>query len=91
MGCHADGAFGHQHVREELAIRVDRVRLRTGAYVVQGRDLETLADSLRGPMPDDAWDEDAALEILNDYVEPGILFAMVDGDLVLATEQELAT
>ena len=39
--------------------------------------------SLRGDMPDDAWDETEALDILNAHTEDGAYWELHDGDLLL--------
>lgn len=69
-GCYGDGTFGHQHVRERLAAEVSRF------------DAE-LAELLRGPMSDDASEEDEALDILNEHTASHLYWAFVDGDLML--------
>lgn len=71
VGCWGDGTFGHKHVRERLSI------------LVREADGE-LADSLLGDMPDDAWDEDAALDILNEQTAVDFVWEFVDGDLMLS-------
>ena len=81
-GCYADGAFGHEHVRE---------RLRDLVWYWADNDLR---ESLGGPMPDDAWDEDEALEILNrvcfgdTFEHDHICFHFCDGDLLLGPVDE---
>ncbi len=72
-GCYADGALGHQHVRDNLA------------YLV--RDLGgELSDMLRGAMSDDASEEDAALDLLNEHAPEGMVWTFSDGDLLLVPE-----
>jgi hypothetical protein len=71
VGCYGDGAFGHQHVRERLAA------------LVRECDAE-VADALLGEMSDDAWEEDAALDLLNEHCAEGIHWTFESGDLVLA-------
>lgn len=88
IGCHADGAFGHDHCREVLADLLEtfedtnpfaRTEF-TGKFAAQ-----EVVNSLAGPMPDDAWDEYEALEILNDATEPGcgLCWQFHESDLVL--------
>lgn len=73
-GCYADGSLGHQHIRERLA------------GLVENQDPK-LAESLRGDMPNDAWDEDEAIDMLNAQTEAGIAWFFQDGDLVLAVDE----
>jgi hypothetical protein len=73
-GCHADGTFGHQHVRDTLGdLLVDASDKLDGDLLV----------SLQGTMPDDAWDEDEALEALQSVTDEGLTWELHDGDLVL--------
>lgn len=39
-------------------------------------------------MPDDAWDEDEAIERLNDLCEPGVYFALCEGDVRLMDDDD---
>jgi hypothetical protein len=81
-GCYADGALGHDHCRKVLAGLVEHL---VGDYA-NGHshgELEFLADSLRGPMPDDAWDEYEALNLLNDATPDDRIWLFWDGDLML--------
>lgn len=88
VGCHADGSFGHEHARRRIANRLDIV-LMNGDMISEDRDKEIreLISSLKGEMPDDAWDEDAALEILNEYTEPGQTWQFLDGDFGLYQDE----
>lgn len=54
-GCYGDGALGHQHCRENLADMLEGI---IDAH-------PDVVSSLRNDMPDDAWDEDEALNLLN--------------------------
>ena len=78
--CWIDGAFGHEYVRQSLWSEVDM--LNTGNQT-------ELVRSLRGPMPDDAWDEDEAIEYLNGYCQ-GCYFTFSDGDVLLVLEDSEA-
>lgn len=85
VGCYADGAAGHQRCREHLAgLLADEA--------VQGS--EEVITSLRGEMPDDAWDEDKALDMLNDATEnvrpSDTLWQFADGDLMLSYTDDRA-
>jgi hypothetical protein len=79
IGCFADGAFGHQHCRNTLANLVDYIDQRR----LVSREFETLSRSLRGEMPEDAWDEYEALDLLNEHCDPRVAFAFEWGDLIL--------
>ena len=79
-GCHADGTFGHSHIRTALAGLI-------GGYTCNKSN--EAYDSLSKPMPDDAWDEDEALEILQSHTEPGLIWLMDSGDLMLMDESEV--
>lgn len=83
VGCYADGVLGHSHVRAQLADLVWRLTSSDDG-IAEG----PLVPSLLGPMPDDAWDELEALDILNDACEPGVHWEMVDGNLMLLTDEE---
>ena len=78
LGCYADGSLGHTHIREVLAEMVEDY-------------YPSLAQELRATPSDDFEEEDTAIELLNDKAVANeyILFAMVDGDLVLIEEKEL--
>ncbi len=78
LGCYADGALGHDHIRSQLALLVQEV---------DGFDPD-LAESLRGEMPDDAWDEDEALNLLNSHTAEGLVWTFEGGDLLLLTVED---
>ena len=80
-GCYADGAAGHEHVRERLASLLDDVQH------PEKQEHAELIESLYGDMPDDAWDEDEALEVLDQYTDSRCAWIMEGGDLIL-TDQE---
>lgn len=81
LGCWADGALGHDHVRSVLADLLEQsARRYTSEHAWAMRQT---ASSLRQPMGDDASDEGEALTYLNDDCEDGVHFELVDGDLVL--------
>lgn len=73
VGCYADAAFGHVHVRRRLA----------GLVSGLGIDKGLIVDSLYGDMPDDAWDEYEALAILQQHTDAGLLWSFHDGNLLL--------
>ena len=78
-GCYGDGALGHQHCRERLAEILED----TGHY---SNHTKILKDSLAGAMPDDAWDEDDAIDLLNSLPisqVDGAAWGFQDGDFGL--------
>ena len=81
LGCHGDGTFGHDHIRYRLAELVDAV----DGFIGNEAAMELIA-SLQGEMPDDAWDEDEALELLNSVTEDGAQWILDGGDLLLVEE-----
>lgn len=80
VGTFADSTFGHEHIRSRLHGLIKSVAEGFNA------ESDSIIDSLEGPMPADAWDEDAAIELLNEYCEPGVFFELSEGDLVLKWE-----
>lgn len=86
-GCYADGAHGHEHVRRCISGLLRHLRHeRVSDDELVGVD-DILA-SLAGPMPDDAWDEDAALGILNEYAPDGLVWTLDAGDLLLVANDD---
>jgi hypothetical protein len=75
VGCYADGAFGHAHCRQVLADLVEPCD-------------QALSEALRADMSDDAWEEDAALDLLNEGSEEGVFWTFHNGDLVLTALTE---
>ena len=71
-GCYADGAFGIQHVRDTLAWMLEEC----------GVTDRKLLESLRGEMPDDAWDEYEALSELDARSPEGWGWWLEAGDLM---------
>jgi hypothetical protein len=49
-------------------------------------DVEPVLESLYGDMPDDAWDEIEALELLNEWTDG--VWLMHDGDLIVEEDRE---
>ena len=94
-GCYADSTFGHDHIRMRLA---DILELMTLDSQAAGHPTHTdyserydIFTSLRRAMPDDAWDENKALDYLNrDYVTAdNVVWEFYCGDLCLvAWDQE---
>ena len=86
IGCYGDGAHGHVHIRAKLAELLDQIR--EGGRHIDRYKLNLVTRSLQGTMPDDAWDEDAALDFLNDEVTEGLTWGFHDGDLMLSVAEE---
>lgn len=85
-GCYADGAFGHDHCRARLATLIRQfVDLREYDRTTHPTASEDLLASLEGPMPDDAWDEIDALDLLSDSTG---LYWLFDGGDLIATESD---
>jgi len=64
LGCYGDGAFGHQHTRERCADMLESIKLANGQWPsVADIVIAELVVALRGPMSDDASEEDAACEL----------------------------
>lgn len=82
IGCYADGANGDGHRRAKLAELV-------GTLPCGPEPNHGLITELYGEPPDDYDDEDTAIGILNDQTEEGIVWQMVDGDLLLIAVSEL--
>jgi hypothetical protein len=76
-GCYADGCHGHVHIRLVLA----------ELLAEHGGPLK-LARCLEEEMSDDAWEEEDALNWLNNHVCEGVLFGLADGDLLLLTPEK---
>lgn len=79
-GCHGDGTFGHGYIRSRLAELVDGCE---NAAIV---DRFAVGSSLRGAMPDDAWDEEEALDILNAETAEGYEWTLHEGSVFLSAE-----
>jgi hypothetical protein len=77
-GTFADGTFGHGHIRNRLA---DLVRAVDGG--LGNSEFLEIEASLAGPMPDDCWDEDRAIELLEDVSSGDVAWCLDGGDLLL--------
>lgn len=75
-GCYADGTFGHDHVRIVLLDLLVQAR-------GPARDPFVLASLEYPEMPDDAWDEIAAIDWINTHACEDCHFLMEAGDLIL--------
>jgi hypothetical protein len=81
IGCYADCAFGHAHIRGVLREQLAHAT-RAGFTIPDCAELERALD---GEMSDDAWEEDAALDALNALCFD-CYFILHDGDLLLVPE-----
>ena len=88
IGCYADGAFGHKHIRETLVREIETLRQRTGSRRFDSQKMHDMLVALRGEMSDDASEEDEAIDVLNEYCADGVHFSMIDGDLMLTNSTE---
>lgn len=73
-GCYADGAFGWTHVREVLAAMVFDLGTSEG---------NAIGACLLMEQSDDASEEYAAIDLLNEHCEDGVFFTFDDGSLLL--------
>jgi hypothetical protein len=95
LGCWGDGAFGHQHTRQACAATLRHYALEnfeSRGEATPGFDQDfgpmQLAEKLDGEMPDDAWDEDLAIEWLNEHAPfTGAYWGWCDGDFGLWPEE----
>jgi len=78
-GCYGCDDLGHDHIRERLAALVENLGPK---HLLTDDDAQGLCESLRGPMPDDASDEDEALEILQRNTVDALAWE-IDGGLYL--------
>lgn len=83
VGCHADDTFGHQHVRNTLAALIETLDGGLG-----NEDAQALQESLEGTMPDDAWDEIEALDILQQNTTDDLSWEL-EGGLILVPLSEI--
>lgn len=83
IGCHADGTFGHRRIRTRLAELVDAI---DGGMC--NPESQELMESLGGEMPDDCWDEDRAIELLDEATAEGLEWRLDAGDLLLCELEE---
>ncbi len=78
VGCWADGALGHDHVRETLADLIDKI----GGY-------PDLVEELRGKPSEIFSEETDALDILTENSEEWLHWHILEGDLMLIEEDEV--
>lgn len=96
FGCYADGANGHNYVRRRIADLLEDAYREKWSGTEKGirwsssaKEIGEVWKSLRGEMPDDAWDENEAIELLNARCEEGIHFDFHDGDFCLIRDGDL--
>ena len=82
LGCYGDGSLGHQHTRERCAEMIlDVASGLDGDYYYEGI---ALVSQLRGPMSDDASEEDEACGWLTDHCsQANAWWGWQDGDFGL--------
>ena len=85
-GCYIDGSFGLDHQRFRL---LDLVNSTPDTYGHPGHsaELAEACGALHGPMSDDNWETDVALEHLQHNTEDGLLWIFDSGDLLLTVGQ----
>lgn len=88
VGCYADSLFGHAHLREMLALLLFN-NLENFAPTDRGSAKRVLLELQLDEPSDDLSEERDAVDLLNELVEPGVLFEFVDGDLVLLETEEV--
>jgi hypothetical protein len=84
-GCWADGALGHDHVRQRLAQLVANVWT-PEMLDKYGYDVAEVLDK---EMSDDASEEDDALDIIQEFTDASLTWQFVDGDLLLLEDTEM--
>lgn len=95
VGCYADGAAGHVHVRSRIANLLEdlwdtwmEVHRELPPDCEAAYTLEQCIADLRGEMSDDAYEEEAAQQWLNDYCCPeGACWEFYNGDFGLYEEE----
>lgn len=85
QNCYADRAFGDRYVRDRMADLIDLIGWRGES---RARN-DILVKSLRGAIPDDGWDEDEGIEVLNTHTDDGLKWVFVEGSLVLLDLSEV--
>jgi hypothetical protein len=93
VGCYGDGALGHQHTRERcadtLAHYLDANFRSRGLPTPEGLGADDLVMALRDEMTDDAAEEHAACEWLNDHAPfEDHSWAWRDGDFGLWSDAD---
>jgi hypothetical protein len=89
LGVYGDGSLGHQHTRTKAAMLLEAdawsEEQKPGAGArLNAQSLREVATALRGEMSDDAWEEDAACEALEEFMpHPDAFWGWQDGDFGL--------
>jgi hypothetical protein len=89
VACWADGSLGHEHVRERLASIIEDNIPEDSDFSAPLFTRDELIESLRSEMPDDAWDEFEAIDMLNqpEITEEGLVWWIEGGDLLLVKDE----
>lgn len=92
VGCYADGTLGHQHLRNRLAEEFDGFfrTYKEGAYWTgNSGNFQLLWKYLCGPIEVDCWEEQDALDLLNEHAcDETVHFTFDAGDLLLVAVNE---
>ncbi len=88
-GCIADGANGHAYVRQRLWDVLNDTHVKDPK---EHNTQDLCLAQLAAEMSDDAWEEDEAIDLLNEHATDGdVCFLFEDGDLKLRrTDERLA-
>jgi hypothetical protein len=93
LGCYGDGSLGHQYTRERcatvLAYYVNENFRSRGLPTPEGTSADDIVMALNDDMSDDAWEEYAACDWLNEHAPfTGASWGWQDGDFGLWTDGE---
>ena len=96
VGCYADGASGHDHARKVIltlwlsvvdragrGLSIIKAPIQNEVLIEAIAGFHSTLDSLKGPMPDDAWDEEEAISLLQEVTEDGLAWGFNNGDFGL--------
>ncbi len=81
VGCHADGTYGRDHRRNILGILVEQ-SAKGRNYWDHNSDKAVCVDLASVPS-DDYSEEQDAMDILQSVTTDGLVWRMIDGDLML--------
>ena len=89
IGCYADGALGHDHVREQLAALLCRLYRHhpRGGDGSEWSEVKPIVEALQKPMSDDGEEEYEAIEWLNKQCYDDTYFDLSDGSLMLMAQE----
>lgn len=81
VGVVGDGNYGHEHVRDMMAVYLQSIR---NHHTLNRRhEIDRVIASLKRPMPPDAADEDRAITLLSEVTADALEWAYESGNLVL--------